>query len=96
MCELSSFLFLCLICVSGDAGASDALDYFTESLAKFTKFSGFRCLATLSYASDIYSSSSIVSRWDRAPWRYDPAAADNINYNAQIEILAEKSFVFTR
>ena len=47
---------------AGDAGTSDALDYFTESLAKFTKFSGFRCLATLSYASDIYSSSSIVSR----------------------------------
>lgn len=44
-----------------DAGTSDALDYFTESLAKFTKFSGFRCLATLSYATDIYSSSSIVS-----------------------------------
>ena len=63
-------------CLSGDAGASDALDYFTESLAKFTKFSGFRCLATLSYASDIYSSSSIVSRWDRTS-RYDPAADDN-------------------
>lgn len=47
----------------GDAGTSDALDYFTESLAKFTKFSGFRCLATLSYATDIYSSSSIVSRF---------------------------------
>jgi len=47
---------------AGDAGTSDALDYFTDSLAKFTKFSGFRCLATLSYASDIYSSSSIVSR----------------------------------
>ena len=48
--------------VLGDAGTSDALDYFTDSLAKFTKFSGFRCLATLSYASDIYSGSSIVSR----------------------------------
>ncbi|XP_015750540.1 PREDICTED: E3 ubiquitin-protein ligase RFWD2-like [Acropora digitifera] len=45
----------------GDTGTSDALDYFTDSLAKFTKFSGFRCLATLSYASDIYNGSSIVS-----------------------------------
>ncbi|XP_048587008.1 E3 ubiquitin-protein ligase COP1-like isoform X2 [Nematostella vectensis] len=41
--------------------SSDALDDFTESLAKFTKFSGFRPLATLSYASDIYNGSSIVS-----------------------------------
>ena len=51
-----------IINMIGDTGTSDALDYFTDSLAKFTKFSGFRCLATLSYASDIYNGSSIVSR----------------------------------
>ncbi|XP_052788985.1 E3 ubiquitin-protein ligase COP1-like isoform X2 [Mya arenaria] len=37
------------------------LDEFTESLSKFTRFSSFRPLATLSYTSDIYNSSSIVS-----------------------------------
>lgn len=42
--------------------SSDALEQFTESLGKFTKFSSFRPLATLSYASDIYNGSSIVSR----------------------------------
>ena len=33
-----------------------------ESLSKFTRFSSFRPLATLSYAVDIYNSSSINSR----------------------------------
>ena len=49
---------------SGESSSSepDALGVFTDSLAKFTKFSGFRPLATLSYASDIYNGSSIVSR----------------------------------
>jgi len=40
---------------------SSSLDEFTESLSKFTKFSSIRSLATLNYASDIYSTSSIVS-----------------------------------
>ena len=40
----------------------DPLDEFTESLTKFTKYTSFRPLATLSYASDIYNNSSIVSR----------------------------------
>ncbi|KAH3794025.1 hypothetical protein DPMN_147554 [Dreissena polymorpha] len=39
------------------------LDEFTESLSKFTHFSSFRPLATLSYTSDLYSNSSIVSRY---------------------------------
>ena len=41
---------------------TDALEYFTESLSKFTRFSGFRPLATLSYASEVHNGSSIVSR----------------------------------
>ncbi|WAR31937.1 COP1-like protein [Mya arenaria] len=47
----------------GFNGNSDGggLDEFTESLSKFTRFSSFRPLATLSYTSDIYNSSSIVS-----------------------------------
>ncbi|XP_076091415.1 E3 ubiquitin-protein ligase COP1-like [Mytilus galloprovincialis] len=41
---------------------SNGLDEFTESLSKFTRFSSFRPLATLSYASDMYNgSSNIVS-----------------------------------
>ncbi|XP_069120571.1 E3 ubiquitin-protein ligase COP1-like [Argopecten irradians] len=39
----------------------EGLGEFTESLSKFTRFSTFRPLATLSYASDFYSGSSIVS-----------------------------------
>ena len=42
---------------------NDGLDEFTESLSKFTRFSSFRPLATLCYASDMYNgSSNIVSR----------------------------------
>ncbi|CAH1271706.1 RFWD2 [Branchiostoma lanceolatum] len=41
--------------------SADSLCEFTDSLTKFTKYSGFRPLATLSYASDIYNGSSIVS-----------------------------------
>ncbi|KAI8518413.1 RING finger and WD repeat domain-containing protein 2 [Branchiostoma belcheri] len=41
--------------------STDSLCEFTDSLTKFTKYSGFRPLATLSYASDIYNGSSIVS-----------------------------------
>lgn len=40
----------------------DGLEFFTESLSKFTRFSGFRPLATLSYASEVHNGSSIVSR----------------------------------
>ncbi|ELU05603.1 hypothetical protein CAPTEDRAFT_195766, partial [Capitella teleta] len=41
--------------------ASDTLDEFTESLSKFVRFTSFRTLASLNYASDIYLTSSIVS-----------------------------------
>ncbi|XP_028394945.1 E3 ubiquitin-protein ligase COP1-like [Dendronephthya gigantea] len=40
---------------------TDGLEYFTECLSKFTRFSGFRPLATLSYASEVHNGSSIVS-----------------------------------
>lgn len=46
---------------TGEHETSGGLEEFTESLSKFTRFSSFRPLATLSYASDIYNSSSIVS-----------------------------------
>lgn len=39
----------------------DSFEEFQESLSKFTKYTSFRPLATLSYASDIYNPSSIVS-----------------------------------
>ncbi|CAE1239102.1 RFWD2 [Acanthosepion pharaonis] len=43
------------------SSGKDELENFMESLYKFTRFSSFRPLATLSYASDIYNGSSIVS-----------------------------------
>lgn len=46
-----------LSCDKGD----DALGTFADNLLKFTRYSEFRPLATLSYASDIYNGSSIVS-----------------------------------
>ncbi|XP_065068725.1 E3 ubiquitin-protein ligase COP1-like [Rhopilema esculentum] len=44
-------------CDKGD----DVLGTFADNLLKFTRYSEFRPLATLSYASDIYNGSSIVS-----------------------------------
>lgn len=41
---------------------SCGLEEFEQSLSKFTRYSYVRPLATLSYASDIYNLSSIVSR----------------------------------
>lgn len=46
---------------TGEDDGGSGLEEFTESLSKFTRFSSFRPLATLSYATDIYNSSSIVS-----------------------------------
>ncbi|GAB1607033.1 E3 ubiquitin-protein ligase COP1-like [Argonauta hians] len=46
---------------SPDQTENHELDRFMESLSKFTKFTTFRPLASLSYASDIYNGSSIVS-----------------------------------
>ena len=41
---------------------TNSLEEFQQSLSKFTRYSTVRPLATLSYASDIYNTSSIVSR----------------------------------
>lgn len=51
-----------LIILIGEKG-DDALGTFADNLLKFTRYSEFRPLATLSYASDIYNGSSIVSRF---------------------------------
>ncbi|XP_074654069.1 E3 ubiquitin-protein ligase COP1-like isoform X2 [Tubulanus polymorphus] len=48
----------------GNQNGCDGLDEFTDNLSKFIKFSSFRPLASLSYASDIYNGSSIVSSID--------------------------------
>ena len=57
VCE-SSFCFFS----TGEKG-DDTLGTFADNLLKFTRYSEFRPLATLSYASDIYNGSSIVSRF---------------------------------
>jgi len=49
------------MCTDGDVDC-DSLDEFFESLSKFTRYSAVRTLASLSYATDIYNMSSIVSR----------------------------------
>lgn len=41
------------------------LDDFMECLSKFTRYNSVRPLATLSYASDLYNGSSIVSRYKK-------------------------------
>nr|KAG5699838.1 hypothetical protein BaRGS_034612 [Batillaria attramentaria] len=48
--------------ISGPEGGGKELDDFTNCLSKFTRYSSFRPLATLSYAVDLFNgSSSIVS-----------------------------------
>ncbi|XP_061490157.1 E3 ubiquitin-protein ligase COP1 isoform X2 [Rhineura floridana] len=47
--------------VSDDNRTSSQLDEFQECLSKFTRYNSVRPLATLSYASDLYNGSSIVS-----------------------------------
>ena len=53
--------FKSILLLVGERG-EDVLGTFTDNLLKFTRYSEFRPLATLSYASDIYNGSSIVSR----------------------------------
>ena len=60
--HVSKYIFQKLFCYLPGNSDTDALEYFTESLSKFTRFSGFRPLATLSYASEVHNGSSIVSR----------------------------------
>lgn len=45
-----------------DSRTASQLDEFQECLSKFTRYNSVRPLATLSYASDLYNGSSIVSR----------------------------------
>uniref|UniRef100_H3ASM5 COP1 E3 ubiquitin ligase n=1 Tax=Latimeria chalumnae TaxID=7897 RepID=H3ASM5_LATCH len=47
--------------ISDDSRIVNQLDEFQECLAKFTRYNSVRPLATLSYASDLYNGSSIVS-----------------------------------
>ena len=49
--------------LGGPEVGGDSMDDFTNCLAKFTRFTSFRPLASLSYAVDLFNgSSSIVSR----------------------------------
>uniref|UniRef100_A0A5F8HJ17 E3 ubiquitin-protein ligase COP1 n=1 Tax=Monodelphis domestica TaxID=13616 RepID=A0A5F8HJ17_MONDO len=47
--------------VADDSRTASQLDEFQECLSKFTRYNSVRPLATLSYASDLYNGSSIVS-----------------------------------
>ncbi|XP_035655921.1 E3 ubiquitin-protein ligase COP1-like isoform X1 [Oncorhynchus keta] len=47
--------------ITDDTRNVNQLDDFMECLSKFTRFNSVRPLATLSYASDLYNGSSIVS-----------------------------------
>lgn len=53
-----------LICFSDEGRNLNLLDDFMECLSKFTRYNSVRPLATLSYASDLYNGSSIVSRYE--------------------------------
>jgi len=65
---LSLFILFCFCppqccCLSlDDSRTMSQLDEFQECLSKFTRYNSVRPLATLSYASDLYNGSSIVSR----------------------------------
>ena len=49
--------------LGGPEVGGDSMEDFTNCLAKFTRFTSFRPLASLSYAVDLFNgSSSIVSR----------------------------------
>lgn len=54
---------VCLVFVTDDSRGVNQLDDFMECLSKFTRYNSVRPLATLSYASDLYNGSSIVSRY---------------------------------
>uniref|UniRef100_A0A673GBZ8 E3 ubiquitin-protein ligase RFWD2-like n=1 Tax=Sinocyclocheilus rhinocerous TaxID=307959 RepID=A0A673GBZ8_9TELE len=47
--------------ITDDSRTVNQLDDFMECLSKFTRYNSVRPLATLSYASDLYNGSSIVS-----------------------------------
>lgn len=58
------FYIVCLLC-SDEGRNLNQLDDFMECLSKFTRYNSVRPLATLSYASDLYNGSSIVSRYTK-------------------------------
>lgn len=59
-----------LVCL--DEGRTlNQLDDFMECLSKFTRYNTVRPLATLSYASDLYNGSSIVSRFGKLKLLYE-------------------------
>ncbi|XP_056149837.1 E3 ubiquitin-protein ligase COP1-like [Lampris incognitus] len=49
--------------ITEEGRSLNQLDDFMECLSKFTRYNSVRPLATLSYASDLYNGSSIVSRY---------------------------------
>lgn len=65
-CVSFSFFFFFLLLLSDEGRNLNQLDDFMECLSKFTRYNSVRPLATLSYASDLYNGSSIVSRYDKS------------------------------
>ncbi|XP_078459375.1 E3 ubiquitin-protein ligase COP1 isoform X1 [Lampetra planeri] len=59
--DLEQCYFSCRLSSPSDENKCGQLEEFQDCLAKFTRYSSVRPLATLSYASDIYNGSSIVS-----------------------------------
>uniref|UniRef100_S4R569 COP1 E3 ubiquitin ligase n=1 Tax=Petromyzon marinus TaxID=7757 RepID=S4R569_PETMA len=59
--DLEQCYFTCRLSSPSDENKCGQLEEFQDCLAKFTRYSSVRPLATLSYASDIYNGSSIVS-----------------------------------
>lgn len=74
MCIIHKCCVNCVRVVFSDEGRNlNQLDDFMECLSKFTRYNSVRPLATLSYASDLYNGSSIVSRYkkEKFDWTYD-------------------------
>lgn len=66
MCIIHKYCVNCEPVVFSDEGRNlNQLDDFMECLSKFTRYNSVRPLATLSYASDLYNGSSIVSRYKK-------------------------------
>lgn len=64
LCYEQYSYIVCLLC-SDEGRNLNQLDDFMECLSKFTRYNSVRPLATLSYASDLYNGSSIVSRYTK-------------------------------
>lgn len=73
-------LKLGVFCLFVDEGRNlNQLDDFMECLSKFTRYNTVRPLATLSYASDLYNGSSIVSRYGKQKLWYMFFTSKNLN-----------------